>query len=246
MIGAIISTSPAQKTIGRGPPFSPALFVFKMKFFINGSPLTLQKHLIQHREKPIRIHESNYAAPFDFLPGLIEKYDAGRAEQPEPCEQLFILGRVFCHVGLKQYDVMQLAPDGRIGKGEVFHFLAADAPVGIEIEHHIAASRLLQSGIQFFNAFYPLERQQDHGLVRTAPADSSKGLENVTAAAEGTDQVDGANQQSDHAHALAESSDPAGICRQRVESTQIDGVHDENDAGQGHAHRERDKWRDDP
>src|ERR1035437_7745153 len=77
------------------------------------------------------------------LPALpVEENDTGRSEQAEALEQCLVLGRIGGDIRLQQQHPLEFRFHPGVSESECLHFLARDAPVGVEIEHHRFAGGL--------------------------------------------------------------------------------------------------------
>src|SRR6266702_2898877 len=70
-------------------------------------------------------------------------------EKPEATQHRRVFGGISCHVDAEQFPVRELTYDALVGKGEALEFLATDAPVRVEIDHHWLAARLRERLVQF-------------------------------------------------------------------------------------------------
>src|SRR5690606_35307804 len=70
-----------------------------------------------------------------------EEQRTRRADDAEALHQRLVDFVVGSDVGLQQHEIRQCGLHVRIGEGVLLHFLAAHAPVGIEVEHQRLAAR---------------------------------------------------------------------------------------------------------
>ena len=115
--------------------------------------------------KPIR-RSARFSSPF-----AAKKIVAGGPNDAEALQQRLIGVVVRGDVGLQQHEVDSAVCTSGLRERELLHFLAADAPVGVEIEHDrlVGGFRGGELAIEIVDRFDRAERER--GLRRRAFAD---------------------------------------------------------------------------
>src|SRR3546814_165394 len=159
-----------------------------------------------------------------FFPVKPEKQGAGWANDTESLHQFLIDVIIGSDLGLEQHKPGQRVVHRRVGEVVLLHLLAADAPVGVEIEYDRLACRIGRGNgtVEIGGRLDGGEVQFGSGWGRTAAEYALERLHQVAATGQRAEHLRAADHQQQHANRFPQPLPARRRSGHRLQRTEVD------------------------